>query len=156
MPHLPFPPKHWAEEASNCIYTKQTKKHVQGWRDSSVVKSTDWSSRGPEFNSHKPHGGSQPSAMRSGALFWYVWRQPQCTHINKMNIKRKKETCPIQTSWINYLALKEIISLIYLDASFKSNMVNFYSSKSWITIFYFHYVHLQKKIFSDRFLLTMK
>jgi len=35
------------------------------WRDSSVVKSTDCSSRGPEFNSQQPHGGSQPSVMRS-------------------------------------------------------------------------------------------
>jgi hypothetical protein len=28
-----------------------------------VVKSTDCSSRGPEFNSQQPHGGSQPSVM---------------------------------------------------------------------------------------------
>ncbi|CAH7196618.1 Gm16181 [Phodopus roborovskii] len=41
-----------------------------GWRDGSEVKSTDCSSRGPEFNSQQPHGGSQPSVMRSGALFW--------------------------------------------------------------------------------------
>nr|CDQ08554.1 Bm14336 [Brugia malayi] len=27
--------------------------------------------RGPEFNSQQPHGGSQPSIMRSGALFWH-------------------------------------------------------------------------------------
>jgi hypothetical protein len=31
-----------------------------GWRDGSVVKSTDCSSRGPEFNSQQPHGISQP------------------------------------------------------------------------------------------------
>jgi hypothetical protein len=43
-----------------------------GWRDGSVVKSTDYSSRGPEFNSQQPHGGSQPSVMRSDALFWCV------------------------------------------------------------------------------------
>jgi hypothetical protein len=43
-----------------------------GWRDSSVVKSSDCSSRGPEFNSQKPHGGSQPSLMGSDALFWCV------------------------------------------------------------------------------------
>jgi hypothetical protein len=29
------------------------------------------------------HGGSQPSVMGSVALFWCVWRQRQCTHINK-------------------------------------------------------------------------
>jgi hypothetical protein len=33
-----------------------------------VVKSTDCSSRGPEFNSQQPHGGSQPSVMGSDAL----------------------------------------------------------------------------------------
>jgi hypothetical protein len=27
-------------------------------------------SRGPKFNSQHPHGGSQPSVMRSGVLFW--------------------------------------------------------------------------------------
>jgi hypothetical protein len=35
-----------------------------------MVKSTDCSSRGPEFNSQQPHGGSQPSIMGSDALFW--------------------------------------------------------------------------------------
>ena len=48
------------------------RKMNMGWRDGSVVKSTDWSSRGPEFNSLQPHGGSQPSAMGSDALFWCV------------------------------------------------------------------------------------
>jgi hypothetical protein len=43
-----------------------------GWRDGLVVKSTDCSSRGPEFNSQQPHGGSQPSVMGSDALFWCV------------------------------------------------------------------------------------
>jgi hypothetical protein len=33
-----------------------------------VVKSTDCFSRGPEFNSQQPHGGSQPSVMGSDAL----------------------------------------------------------------------------------------
>jgi hypothetical protein len=42
------------------------------WRDGSAVKSTDCSSRGPEFNSQQPHGGSQPSVMGSDALFWCV------------------------------------------------------------------------------------
>jgi len=32
-----------------------------------VIKSTDSSSRGPEFNSQQPHGGSQPSVMGSDA-----------------------------------------------------------------------------------------
>jgi len=41
--------------------------YFQDWRDGSVVKSTDCSSRGPEFNSQQPHGGSQPSVMGSDA-----------------------------------------------------------------------------------------
>jgi hypothetical protein len=44
----------------------------EGWRDGSVVKSTDCSSRGPEFNSQQPHGGSQPPGMGSVVLFWCV------------------------------------------------------------------------------------
>jgi hypothetical protein len=39
------------------------------WRDSSAVKRTNCSSEGPKFNSQQPHGGSQPSVMRSDALF---------------------------------------------------------------------------------------
>jgi hypothetical protein len=48
------------------------KKEAGGWSDGSVVKSTDGSSRGPEFNSQQPHGGSQPSVKGSDALFWCV------------------------------------------------------------------------------------
>jgi hypothetical protein len=44
------------------------KSSLWGWRDGSVVKSTDCYSRGPEFNSQKPHDGSQPSEMESDAL----------------------------------------------------------------------------------------
>ena len=40
------------------------------WRDGSEVRSTGCSSRGPEFKSQQPYGGSQPSKMRSGGLFW--------------------------------------------------------------------------------------
>jgi hypothetical protein len=43
-----------------------------GWRDGSAIKSTDCSSKGPEFKSQQPHGGSQPSVMRSDVLFWCV------------------------------------------------------------------------------------
>jgi hypothetical protein len=54
-----------------------------------VVESNSCSSKGPELNSQKPHGGSQPSVMLSDALFWCVWGQRQCTYINKC-LKRKK------------------------------------------------------------------
>jgi len=40
-----------------------------GWRDGSAVKSTDCSSRDPEYKSQQPCGGSQPSVMGSDALF---------------------------------------------------------------------------------------
>jgi hypothetical protein len=50
-------------------YLEKTKR---GWRDGSVVKSTDCSFKGPEFKSQQPHDGSQPSVMRSDALFWSV------------------------------------------------------------------------------------
>jgi hypothetical protein len=39
------------------IYTLK----LQLWRDGSVVKSTDCSSKGREFKSQQPHDGSQPS-----------------------------------------------------------------------------------------------
>jgi hypothetical protein len=47
-------------------------KHHKHKINGSAVKSTDCSSRGPEFNSQQPHGGSQPSVMASDALFWCV------------------------------------------------------------------------------------
>jgi hypothetical protein len=47
-------------------------KWEMGWRDGSAVKSTDCSSRGPEFKSQQTHGASQPSVMGFHALFWCV------------------------------------------------------------------------------------
>jgi hypothetical protein len=38
-------------------------KKREGWRDGSAVKSTDYSSRGPELNSWQPHDYSQPSVI---------------------------------------------------------------------------------------------
>ena len=56
-----------------------------GWRDGSAVRSTDCSSRGPEFNSQLPHGGSQPSAMGSSVMpFPGVSEDNYSTHINKI------------------------------------------------------------------------
>jgi hypothetical protein len=54
-----------------CLIT-ETKSNQEGWRDGSAVKSTDCSSRGSEFKSQQPHGGSQPSVMRSSAFFWFA------------------------------------------------------------------------------------
>jgi hypothetical protein len=47
-------------------------KKIKGRRGGSAIKSIDYSSRGPEFSSQKPHGGSQPFVMGSDALFWCV------------------------------------------------------------------------------------
>ena len=41
--------------------------------------------RALEFNSQQPHGGLQPPVVGSDVLFWYVWREQQCTHIHKIN-----------------------------------------------------------------------
>jgi hypothetical protein len=69
---------------------------MPGWWNGSAVKSTDCSSRGPEFNSQQPHGGSQPSVIGSDALFWCVLRQLQCT-LNKINLERKERKMLIQS-----------------------------------------------------------
>jgi hypothetical protein len=60
-------------------FNSHTQKHFVaikifngGWRDGSAVKNTDCSSKGPKFKSQQPRGGSQPSMMRSVALFWGV------------------------------------------------------------------------------------
>jgi hypothetical protein len=53
-----------------------------------VVKSTDCSSRDPEFNSQQPHGGSQPSVMGSDALFWCV-SEDSSVYLNKNKINRQ-------------------------------------------------------------------
>ena len=55
------------------FFTEIDIKHIGGWRDGSELKApTDRTSRGPEFKFQQPHGVSQPSVMRSGALFWPV------------------------------------------------------------------------------------
>jgi hypothetical protein len=36
------------------------------------VRAPDCSSEGPEFKSQQPHDGSQPSVMKSDALFWSI------------------------------------------------------------------------------------
>jgi hypothetical protein len=42
-------------------HTEAERKKILGWRDGLVAKSTDCSSRSPEFDSQQPHVGSQPS-----------------------------------------------------------------------------------------------
>jgi hypothetical protein len=62
----------WSQSHRSPILMYLLKRICEGWRDGSVLKSTDYSSRGPEFNSQQPHGGSQPTVMGSNALFWCV------------------------------------------------------------------------------------
>jgi hypothetical protein len=51
---------------------EKEKEKEGGWRDGSAVKSTDCSSKDPEFKSQQPHGSSQLSLTRSDSLFWSV------------------------------------------------------------------------------------
>jgi hypothetical protein len=49
------------------------KKFIEGAGEMAQwVRAPDCSSKGPEFKSQQPHGGSQPSVTRSDALFWSV------------------------------------------------------------------------------------
>jgi hypothetical protein len=54
--------------------TNKQKKKVgaEAWWDGSTGKSTDCSSKGPEFKSQQLHGGSLLPVMRSDALFWCI------------------------------------------------------------------------------------
>jgi hypothetical protein len=61
--------KHKGQSLIPSTYVKSQK---QGWRDGSVGKSADCSSESPEFKSQQPHGGSQPSVMRSDTFFWCI------------------------------------------------------------------------------------
>jgi hypothetical protein len=66
--------KYASEDVIKGVIARKNKKENgrHGWRDGSEVKSTNCSSEGPEFKSQKPHGGSQPSVMRSDILFWCI------------------------------------------------------------------------------------
>jgi hypothetical protein len=64
------------------------KPKTRGWRDGSVVKSTDCFSRGPEFSSQQPHGGSQPSLIGSDALFQQASVYTDRSLIHKINFKK--------------------------------------------------------------------
>ena len=58
-----------------------------------AVKSMDCSSEGPQFKSQQPHGGLQPSAMRSDAFFLGYLKTAAvhlCIIINKSLVEMKK------------------------------------------------------------------
>jgi hypothetical protein len=60
---------------------KEQKERPRAGEMAQWVRAPDCSSEGSEFKSQQPHGGSQPSVMRSDSLFWNIWRQLQCTYI---------------------------------------------------------------------------
>jgi hypothetical protein len=57
------------------------------WKGS-ALKSTDCSSRGPEFNSQQPHGASRPSEMGSDALFYHA--NTALIYINEYVLREKE------------------------------------------------------------------
>ena len=65
------------EKLENIIQKSGFKDFLWVWRES-----TGCSSRGPEFNSQQPHGGSQPSEMGSDALFCHAGEHADIHKIN--------------------------------------------------------------------------
>jgi hypothetical protein len=59
-------------EQTPIAYALRSRINKWGWREGSAVKSTDCSSKGPEFKSQQLHGGSQPPVMTFDTLFWCV------------------------------------------------------------------------------------
>jgi hypothetical protein len=53
------------------------------WKDGLAVKSMVCPSRGPEFNSQQLCGGSQPSIVKSRALFWHEGIHADTHTLNK-------------------------------------------------------------------------
>jgi hypothetical protein len=53
------------------VSTETGRMEMESWRDGSVVKSTNCSARGPEFNPSN-HMVAHYHIMVSNALFWYV------------------------------------------------------------------------------------
>ena len=68
---------------------KFLEKIIRGWKDGSVGKSTDCSSKGHEFKSQHPHGGSQPSVKGSNTLFWCLKIATVYSHIINKYIFKK-------------------------------------------------------------------
>jgi hypothetical protein len=67
MSHSPTP----TPQKRLFLYVKKCR--LWDWSDGSAVKSNDYSSRTPEFNSQQPHGGSSQSpVVQVNAIFWCV------------------------------------------------------------------------------------
>jgi hypothetical protein len=72
LSHLTSPEIGFFDLGLSIHFYFHVKVETWDWSDGSAVKSTDCPSRGLEFNSQQPQGGSQPSVMGSDALFWSV------------------------------------------------------------------------------------
>jgi hypothetical protein len=46
---------YFSDQKGKAAFIKPIKELYMGWRDGSEVKSTDCSSKGPEFKSQQPH-----------------------------------------------------------------------------------------------------
>jgi hypothetical protein len=58
-------------------------KMRQNWAGEMAQRNTDFSSKNPEFKSQQPHGGSQPSEVRSEVLSSGVSEDSYSVLINK-------------------------------------------------------------------------
>jgi hypothetical protein len=61
------------------------------WRDGLAVKSTGCSSRGPEFNSQQPHGGSQPSDLMPSSGMQGICADRALIYIKQTNKQTNKQ-----------------------------------------------------------------
>jgi hypothetical protein len=57
---------------TSCVYTVLRSQRRGAGEMAQWVRAPNCSSEGPKFKSQQPHGGSQPSVMRSDALFWCI------------------------------------------------------------------------------------
>jgi hypothetical protein len=72
QPVLGVPGNVMAPGYSLCAIGQQQERNERAGEMAQWVRAPDCSSKSPEFKSQQPHGGSQPSIMRSDALFWCV------------------------------------------------------------------------------------
>jgi hypothetical protein len=63
----------------------KVKQHFRIWDSAGEMaqwlRAPNCSSKGPEFKSQQPHGGSQPSVTRSDSLFWCLKTATVYLHI---------------------------------------------------------------------------
>jgi hypothetical protein len=116
------------------------------WRDGSVVKSIVCSSRGPEYNSQQPLGGSQPSILGSDALFgMQAYMQLEHSHTPRIS-----SVIPPFVSWDYTQSLglvsnfscfaSQAVTLLFLKIYFK--MIYFIFNCVYMCAYVHGYVHV--------------